>query len=500
MDNPLRTALALTGTEVDAEGIRHFTDIPPTLLAFLRDAAADSGDKTALVGPDESVHTFASLYQAAREVAGGLRDRGVVHGDRVVLYLGNGLPWIESFFGILLAGAIAVPVNPKLTERELAYIVENCTAVLTLRAGSDVPRGSGYYDEEVAAGDVAAICYTSGTTGFPKGAVLTHTNLLSSTEAFSRALEIDDSVPTGFVSLVAMPLFHAAGLVTQLLTTFRSRGSCVIRTGFDASDYLACIEKYRVNSLLAVPTIHFAVLAHPDFESTDRSSVRTVLYGSTPVPTTLPPALAAGYPGARLGNGYGMTEYGNATYLPDADAVAHPASVGYLNVCTDIRIEAPEGQVGELLVRGPHVSRRYWASEGATDSFDGPWLRTGDMVRMDEDGRLYVVDRVKDMIIRGGENIYSSEVENAIMQHEAVAEVAVVGYPDERLGERVRAVVVLKPAFDVDADSLLQFLASGLAKFKLPERVDFRSEPLPRNTTGKLLKRELRQHGDEGRE
>ena len=305
-------------------------------------------------------------------------------------------------------------------------------------------------------------------------------------------------MPRGVVSLIAMPLFHAAGLVTQLLTTFRSRGRCIIRSHFDAADYLACIQKYRVSSLLAVPTIHFAVMAHPDFADTDRSSVRTVLYGAAPVPSTLPRALAQAYLGARLGNGYGMTEYGNATYLPHADALQHPDSVGYLNVCTEVRIDAPDGEVGELLVRGPHVTSRYWGHDAPGDSFDGPWLRTGDLVRMDKRGLLYIMDRAKDMIIRGGENIYSAEVENAIMQHPAVAEVAVVGMPDRRLGERVRAVVVLTPGVTLSAGQLLEFLAHELAKFKLPERVDFSGTPLPRNATGKLLKRQLRDDTPQG--
>lgn len=492
MTNPLVTASSTAGMRVDENGLHRFTTIPPSLVASLHDAATDSGRHPALVGPHDTTHTYRSLWDAAREVAGGLRDAGIAKGDRVVIQMQNGLPWVESFFGVLLAGAVVVPVNTRLSRRESEYIATNCGARMALTEPGAVPRGQPHCLDDIAAGDVAAICYTSGTTGFPKGAVFTHENLLSSVEGFSRALEIDNSVPKGFVSLIAMPLFHAAGLVTQLLTTFRSRGSCIVRSGFDAADYLACIEKYRVNSLLAVPTIHFAVMAHPAFDTTDRSSVRTVLYGAAPVPATLPPALAAAYPDARLGNGYGMTEYGNATYLPHVDTLKHPDSVGYLNVCTEARIDAPEGEVGELLVRGPHVARGYWM-DNTSDSHDATWLRTGDLVRRDDCGRLYIVDRAKDMIIRGGENIYSSEVENAIMAHEDVEEVAVVGCPDDRLGERVRAIVVPKTDATLTAAELLEFLSDKLAKFKLPERIEFQLAPLPRNATGKLLKRQLRE-------
>lgn len=328
--------------------------------------------------------------------------------------------------------------------------------------------------------------------------MLTHGNVVSAVEIFSRGLEANDGFYDGVRTLVSVPLFHAAGLVVQLLTTIRAAGTVFVMPSFDVADFLECVAAERAESLVGVPAIWKAVLEHPRFGATDTSSVRTVLYGAAPVPPELVSGLAKAFPAARLGNGYGMTEMGNATFLPHRDARDHASSVGFPTPGTDVRLDdVDHNGVGVLAVRGPQVMRGYWNQPEATAaSLSDGWLRTGDLCRVDADGRISIVDRAKDVIIRGGENVYSVEVENAILACPDVVEAAVVGVPDDRLGERVAAMVVNRPGAGVTAEKLLAQLAEKLAPYKLPEYIVVREEVLPRNASGKILKDVVRKSPD----
>lgn len=480
------------------QGAWHTEDLAATIPDLLRRAVQSHSARPALIGADGESVTYGDLWDDARRIAGGLRERNVSSGDRVVLCLPNSTTWVRTYFGILLAGAVVVPVNVRLAEPEIDHIVHDCGAEVVIRSAEHVPFGDPYHDIGTTAESVAAICYTSGTTGRPKGATFRHRNVVAGVEVFFRALGADGATSEGVVTLVAVPLFHAAGLLTQLLTTVRQRGTVVVMTHFEVATFLRLLVEHRVQSLLGVPAILRALLDDSRFPGADTTSVRNVLYGAAPVPPDLVLDLLQAFPTARLGNGYGMTESGNVTYLPHRDAAGFPASVGFPSPGTEVRLDRVDDKgVGELLVRGPQVMTGYWnRPELDREVFQDGYLRTGDLCRFDEAGRIYVVDRIKDMIIRGGENVYSVEVESALSTVEGVLEVAVVGRPDPRMGECVAAVVVRAPGSDLNVVTILEHASRHLAPYKIPEYVLLRDGALPRNPGGKVLKRDLRELPD----
>ena len=363
--------------------------------------------------------------------------------------------------------------------------------------------------------DDATMFYTSGTTGRPKGAVSTHRNIATNlmnlffiAQRAARRFDPPDSHDAPNAALLTIPLFHATGCLAVMVVNVAAGGRLVMMHHFDTTRALELIASERVTMIGGVPTVVMQLLDHPDFSRYDTSSVRSVSYGGAPAPPELVRRIRAAFPLAQPGNGYGLTETSAALALNSGpDYVARPTSCGPPVPVCDVAI-VPEGYdgpeppddrprgpdvVGELWVRGPNVVRGYWGRPDETaTTFTRGWLHTGDLARLDDEGCLYIVDRAKDVIIRGGENVYSVVVEAALFEHPDVADCAVVGLPHPTLGEEVAAVIVLRPGRRVDAEEFARHLSARIARFEVPTRYFFRADPLPRNPQGKVLKRELR--------
>jgi acyl-CoA synthetase (AMP-forming)/AMP-acid ligase II len=324
--------------------------------------------------------------------------------------------------------------------------------------------------------------------------MLTQECLVSSAENVQRCRELDPGQSN--VSLISVPLFHVTGCCSQMVTQVLMAGTTVLMPKFSPAAFLAAVAQHRVTLLTSVPTIYELVLRHPDLATTDVSSVRALSYGGAPMAPELVHRLRQAFPGARLGNGFGMSETSAlATFLPDAWADEHADSVGFPAPVVDVRVDRPDPDtgVGELLVRGQNVAVGYWGDPARTaETFREGWLRSGDLATIDEAGLVRIVDRAKDMINRGGENVYSVEVENALAEHPDVLEVAVVGVPDDVMGEKVGAVLLVRPGATLPVADLAAFARERLADYKVPQFVRVLDGPLPRNAGGKVLKGPLR--------
>ncbi|MGP0005090.1 MAG: class I adenylate-forming enzyme family protein [Acidimicrobiales bacterium] len=359
--------------------------------------------------------------------------------------------------------------------------------------------------------DNATIFYTSGTTGKPKGALGTQrnicTNLLSLAFISARGQVMAGAAPgestpgaTQNACLLSVPLFHATGCHSILVANTASGGKIVMMRRWNPERALELIERECVTIFGGVPTMAWQVLNSPDFATRDTSSVRTISYGGAPAPPELVRRIKQQFPSGNASNGYGLTETSSVTSMNSGDDyVRKPMSCGPPVPVCDVRVvgpdgvELPPGEAGELWIKGPNVVKGYWNKPEATAaSFSDGWLHTGDVARLDDEGFIFIVDRAKDMVIRGGENVYSAEVEAALFEHPAVADAAVIGVPHEVLGEEVGAVVVLRPDAEATADELRAHVAERIASFKVPTHIWFSSEPLPRNPAGKVLKRDLR--------
>jgi len=300
-------------------------------------------------------------------------------------------------------------------------------------------------------------------------------------------------------TLISVPLFHVTGCNSQLLFALYLGGTAVIMPAFEVWAFLAAIPAERIDTLITVPAIYWLAMNQPAFATTDISSVRSLAYGGAPIAPDLVARIVAAFPRARVGNGFGLTETSSvATFLPH-EFVAHADSVGFPAPVVDVRLDEAStlDGVGELLIRGQNIVAGYWNKPEATaQAFAGGWLRTGDLARIDDEGLVYIVDRAKDMINRGGENVYCVEVENALAGAPGVYEAAVVGVPDPVMGEKVGAVVVPVPGSAFDPRAVLGYLDEHIADFKVPEYLSVSQQPLPRNPGGKLLKRSLRENVD----
>ena len=487
--NPFDT----TGVVRGPDGIKRYEGLSSSLLRMLRDTVDRDAGREALVETGGGPRlTYQELWDRAARVAGGLRAAGVGPGDRVAIRLGNGVDWVLAFFGTVLGGGIVVPVNTRFTEDEVGYVITDSGAAYIVQPGSPLPDGEPYVVDDPAPDDPAAIFYTSGTTGFPKGAITTNANFLSNCETCRRILSLGGQ--GDMRTLVSVPLFHVTGCNSQLLLAVYLGGATVIMPQFDVGELLRAIEAERIDVLTTVPAIYWLAINQPQFLETDVSSVRALSYGGAPIAPELVTRIVKAFPEARVGNGFGLTETSSVTtYLPH-EYVQHADSVGFPAPVCDVRIDepGPDG-VGELLIRGPNVVAGYWNKPRETaETFVDGWLHSGDLARIDSEGLVYIVDRAKDMINRGGENVYCVEVENALAGAPGVFEAAVVGVPDEVMGEKVGAVLVPAPGGSIDVPAVLTYLRERIADFKVPQYVVVRPDPLPRNPGGKLLKRRLR--------
>lgn len=520
-------------------------DSAPALLKDLFNLARLRGDELYIVYEDER-YTYAEVMAQVDAIGATLVERyGVNKGDRVAIAMRNYPEWITSFVAITSIGAIAVPLNAWWTTEELKYGLEDSgskvlfadqervdrilpvlpdldLSVIGVRLKADSPPegvdafhdvlmvGAPLPEVEMDTDDDATILYTSGTTGQPKGAVSTHRAIISALLAFASAAAINKARGQGQsasegptyppASILTVPLFHVTGCVPVMMGSFISGSKLVIMYKWDPERALQLIERERVTQFVGVPTMSWDMLEHPDFEKYDTSSLQAVGGGGAPAPPELVKRIEGNFSRGRPNIGYGMTE--TNAYGPGNsgdDYVKNPTSTGRVVPVVDVRVtdpagnELPVGEVGEIWFRGPHLIRGYWNNPEATaETIVDGWLRSGDIGKVDDEGFVYVVDRAKDMVLRGGENIYSAEVEAAIYEHPDVHEAAVFGVPHERLGEEVAAAILPKPGVTLDAATIQKHVGERLAPFKVPSVIQIVGEPLPRNAAGKILKRELR--------
>jgi long-chain acyl-CoA synthetase len=537
--------------EIRGVATKVYVAAPPNLAQVL-ELSRGWGEREFLVYEDERV-TFEQHWQRAARFAHLLRERyGVRKGERVAIAMRNFPEWPVAFFGAAAAGAVVVPLNAWWKGDELAFALQDSTTSVlvvdderaerlgaerleTLRRGSlrhvlqVRPEGpllegvepwpdfadsapASLPDVDLAPEDDATIFYTSGTTGRPKGAVGTHRNSTSAIwnifYVVSRAaLRADrgtgagsgEGTPSSY--LLAIPLFHATGCQALLLPNVVAGGKLVMMHHFEPRRALELIERERITSIGGVPTIAWQILNFEDFERYDTSSVTSISYGGAPAPPELVRRLREAFPLGMPSNGYGLTETSAlATMNSGQDYVDKPTSVGLPTPVMDLKVvgkdaaELPAGEPGELWIKGPSVVRGYWERpEETAQSFTDGWLHTGDVATIDEDGFVTIVDRAKDMVIRGGENVYSVEVEDVLYEHPEVLDATVIGLPHSVLGEEVVAVVLRRSGSELTEADLQAFVGERLAAFKVPSRVVFTDEPLPRNPAGKVLKRQLRE-------
>ncbi len=492
-----------TGVERGADGIARYVGRPDSLVHMLRASVERDPDSASIIEVGGERVSFGELWDRAARVAGGLTAAGLERGDRAAIRLPNGLDWVLAFWGAQLAGIVAVPVNTRFTESEVEYVVSDSGARHVFKPDESLPDGDPLVVDDLTPTDLAAIFYTSGTTGFPKGAMTSHANFLANIENAFRCIGVDRSEGPSLATLINVPLFHVTGCNSQLLVLNELGGRVfVLSNALDLEGFLRTVSEEGIQMLTSVPAIYHALTRHPLFAEADLSHVRWVSYGGAPIAADAVHKIAEAFPGARVGNGFGLTETSSLTsYLPHEEAVDHADSVGFAMPVVDLALHEPDSEtgVGELLVRGENVVQGYWGKpEPTAETFVDGWLHTGDLARIDDDGLLYIVDRAKDMINRGGENVYSIEVEAALTGAPGVSEVAVLPVPDDMMGEKVGAVVVTTDEDELDVNAMLEHARRRIADFKIPQYVAVRAEPLPRNPGGKVLKKQLREETEWG--
>ena len=514
--------------------------------------SAPHGDKDYLVYGNER-YSYHEAHARVRALAHHLRaEHGAGPGTRVAVSMRNYPEWVLSHWAIISVGAAAVGMNSWWTRPEMEFALNDSEPIalildgerlerlgpargevplIVARHGGNLPESAVRWDAvadpatapddlpeaDIDPDDDALIFYTSGTTGFPKGAQLTHRavvhNLLNmifltacSDAARARrmarsGIEAPSPEAPPLVALLPVPLFHVTGCNCVLHTVSIAGGCLVLMYRWDAAEALKLIERESVTIFTGVPSMSREMLQHPDWERTDTSTLRSMGGGGAAISTDLVRRIDDGLSQGRPGVGYGLTETaGIATAISNEFYVANPSSVGPLVPCMEAKVVDEDGstldpgQRGELLLRGPNLMKGYLNRPDATaKAIVDSWFRTGDIAEIDAGGWIHIKDRIKDVVIRGGENIHCSEVENAIYEMDEVAEAAVFGLPDERLGEEVAAAVVLVPGARLDQQGLIAHLEGSLARFKHPRHVWFLDEALPRNANGKFLKRELRE-------
>lgn len=531
---------------VRGQSLRGYKNAPPSVRELWLSTAA-YGDRDYLVYEDERV-TYAQAHEKVNALAAWLTRQGVRPGDRVAISMRNYPEWMLIYWACLSLGVAAVGMNAWWVPEEMAYGIKDAAPKVIFCDGerlarllekpeitgdakivavrAEAPAGVIAWEDTIAEpGEMpavsvdpdadACIFYTSGTTGFPKGAQLTHRGCIANlmNMAFSaqvQALAVakatgvmpDPNVaPPTPVALLTTPLFHVTANNCGAYAVTANGGKLVLMYRWDAGEALKHIERERVTAMSGVPTMAREVINHPNFATTDTSSLMTLGGGGAQLPPDLVGKIDNAVPTARPNTGYGMTETSGiitaiaADFFVDKPDSCGPAMPSFEVKCVDDsgKTVGP-GEVGELWVKGTPVIKGYINRPEATaESITDGWLHTGDIARIDEDGFIFIVDRKKDMVLRGGENVYCAEVEAAIFRHPSVAEACAFGVPDPRLGEEVGAAVVLRPGHTLDAASLREHCAEIMARHKIPRYLWFREEALPRNASGKFLKRELRE-------
>lgn len=520
-------------------------------LAALAENTKVFGEREFVVFDDERM-TYSAWFKAVATLGAALQDMGVRKGDRVALAMRNLPEWPVAFFAGAVIGAIVVPLNAWWTGEELAFgMADSGTSVLICDAErwermalhkAEMPElrhvlvtrgGSGDLAEPACAleavigspktyaempeqslpdvaiepDDPATIFYTSGTTGKPKGALGSHRNLLTNglTTGYSGAATIlrrgvPLPEPVVKAGLVVVPMFHVTACSASMIPTIQAGNKIVFMHKWDTVKAFEIIEREKINATGGVPFIAWQLIEHPDREKYDLSSIESISYGGAPSAPELVSKIYEIF-GAFPGNGWGMTEtmatvtsHTSEDYLNRPDSCGPPVPVSDLKIMSEDGLEElPVGEVGELWARGPQIVKGYWNRPEATaETFVNGWVRTGDLAKLDDEGFCFIVDRAKDMIIRGGENIYSSEVENILYEHPAVTDAALVGIPHQTLGEEPAAVVHLAPGETATEEELKAWVGTRLAKFKIPVKIIFCTDTLPRNANGKIMKRDLK--------
>jgi long-chain acyl-CoA synthetase len=489
-----------------------------TMIAPLRRATQIASASEAAVCGDVTV-TYAETWDRCRRLVGALRGLGVSDGDRVAVVGPNCHRYLEIYQAVPGAGMALVPLNQRHTEAELGYALED-SGTRVLFAGRDVgdltdavehviDMGDGY--EELIAGaepadfpvdlpedTLAGLFYTGGTTGASKGVMLTHRNLVANAFHYQACFSFGPET----CWLIAAPLFHLAGSIAVLAMVWHGGRQVVLPT-FDPVAALDLIESHGVTATLVVPTMLAAMSDEQLARPRDVSSLRMISHGGSPSATETLRRAHKAFPDAELLHIYGATETSPiATTLrheerfldaPQARSCGQPAVGVDVAIAGADGVEVPIGDVGEVVIRGPNVMAGYWNKpEQTAASLTNGWYRTGDLGYMDDEAYVYLVDRAKDMVVTGGENVYSIEVEDVLYRHPAVLEAAVFGVPDERWGEAVHAVVVPRAGAEVTEAELIDHCHAAIAGYKVPKRIELRAEPLPKSGAGKVLKRELR--------
>jgi long-chain acyl-CoA synthetase len=505
-----------------------------SLSQSLRRALRAVGDRSAVIDPDGPL-SWNALGERCQRLAGALQQLGMQRGDRIAMLANNRREYLEYYYGVPWGGGIFAPLNFRLAPAELAAILSDADARILLvddahlhllpdilpgtpvrhvihLGSAPTPPGMHAYEAllsrsapvEDAGGsgdDVVCLFYTSGSTGRPKGVMHTHTNLIASALAFAAQIGLNEDS----VAMIAAPLFlvGAAGLCIPAMVAL---GTAVVVPRFDAGEALACIEQHRVTITSGVPTMFRMMIDHPDARRRDLSSMQTVLYGAAPMPEALVIEARDYFPNVKFTPCYGMTEStASVTSLPPRFTrpehwhLGKASSVGRPLIGVDVEVVdaddrlVPDGTIGEIVVRGPLVMKGYWNQPELTaQTLRNGWLHTGDLGYRDESGFFHIVDRLKDMIIAGGENVYSAEVEAAIYSYPGVAQCAVIGIPDPKWGEAVHAIVTASPGVTLDGDALQQHCRSRIAAYKCPRSIDVRTGSLPLSGANKIDKPALR--------
>lgn len=520
------TDLIVTETHFGREGIKCFGDRPADLNAMLAQSVGRNPQGEALVCDDTRL-TYAELDAQVGAVAAGLQKHGLQEGGRVAMLLGNAPEFVITMLGTLRAGGIAVPINVREQTPELAHVLRDCGAGILvhdadiadkLPGSADLPdlvhrfavggsaAGSqGFADlaendpllqpAQVGEEDTAVILYTSGTTGRPKGAMLTHLNIIHSAMHFELCMDLGKEER----SLLSVPASHVTGLVATLFTMLRTAGCSVLMRSFKADEFLALAAREKVTQTLMVPAMYNLFLLRCNVDDYDLSCWRIGGYGGAPMAQSTINELSQKLPRLKLMNAYGATELTSpATILPMQFGVSRSDSVGIVVPCGEVRIVDDQGNdaatdtPGELWIRGPMTVPGYWQNpEKTAQEFQDGFWKSGDVGSRDADGFIRLHDRKKDMIIRGGYNIYSAEIENTLTAHKAVIECAAIGQPDPVLGEKLH-VFVHSSDVSLDAEAVRAYCRAHLADYKAPDFVTFSDAPLPRNANGKIIKNELR--------